>query len=263
MGKERIEKAIQQVIDNGDKAFIPYIMAGDGGLEKLEDQLLFLQNSGATVVELGVPFSDPVADGPTIQAAGLRALKAGVTLDKLLRKLKEIKDSIEVPVVLMTYINPLLQYGVEKLAIDAKAAGVSGFIIPDVPMEEEGIIAPYLSSEELALIRLVTITSPIERIKEIVSHSDGFVYAVTVAGITGARATLQSTLDSYLQKVKEVSPVPVLAGFGISTPEQVKQTSQHCDGVIVGSKVIEFIRGGKDQELVELIGASRLGIAVE
>ncbi|MET3695949.1 tryptophan synthase alpha chain [Bacillus oleivorans] len=257
MGKERIEAALQNVLNQGDKAFVPYIMAGDDGLETLESKLNFLQNHGATLIELGVPFSDPVADGPTIQAAGIRSLSAGTTLEKILDRLKTIRNDIHVPIVLMTYINPLLQFGIERLAKEASEAGVDGFIIPDVPFEEEGIIAPLLKDAGIALIQLVTITSPIQRIEKIVNHSEGFVYAVTVAGITGARKSLQSSLHQYLQTVKKLSPIPVLAGFGISTPEQVRDTTQYCDGVVAGSKVIELFQEGKHEELISLMKASQ------
>lgn len=262
MGKQRIEQALNQVLGKGEKVFIPYIMAGDGGLEQLEKQLLFFQENGATLVELGVPFSDPVADGPTIQAAGLRALTTGITLKKLLTFLKTNRPKIQIPIVLMTYINPLLQYGINRLVEDAGAAGVDGFIIPDVPIEEEGVIAPQLNSANLAWIQLVTVTTPLKRIEKIAKKSDGFVYAVTVAGITGARSTLQATLHSYLQSIKTVSPVPVLAGFGISTPEQVRSTTRYCDGVIVGSKIIELWHANKKKDLIELIKASKDTISI-
>ncbi|WP_243355731.1 tryptophan synthase subunit alpha [Bacillus litorisediminis] len=257
MGKERIEAALQNVLSQGDKAFVPYIMAGDGGLNMLEKKLLFLQDNGATLIELGVPFSDPVADGPTIQAAGIRARSGGATLEKILNQLKSIRNHIHVPIVLMTYINPLLQFGIERLVKEASEAGVDGFIIPDVPIEEEDIIAPQLRRAGIALIQLVSVTSPIERIKRIVNQSDGFVYAVTVAGITGARKSLQSRLHQYLESVKKVSSLPVLAGFGISTPEHVRDTTQYCDGVVVGSKVIDLLQEGNQDELISLMKASQ------
>ena len=257
MGKERIEAALQEVLNQGDKAFVPYIMAGDGGLETLESKLIFLQENGATLIELGVPFSDPVADGPTIQAAGLRALSAETTLEKILEQLKAIRNRINVPIVLMTYINPLLQFGIERVVQEALEAGVDGFIIPDVPIEEDGIIAPQLKKAGIALIQLVTVTSPMERIGRIVNQSDGFVYAVTVTGITGARKSLRSSLHQYLESVRTVSPIPVLAGFGISTPEHVRDTTRYCDGVVVGSKVIELLQEEKHEELISLLKASQ------
>lgn len=255
MGKTTIQTAIEQTVENGGKAFVPYIMAGDGGIDALKDQLVFLQESGATVVELGIPFSDPVADGPTIQDAGLRALRAGTTLRSVLEKLKEIRSDITVPIVLMTYINPIFKYGLEAFFADSEAAGVDGLIIPDVPAEQFELIQPYIEKTDIALIQLVTLTSPAERIERLASISQGFLYAVTVTGITGARAEVNEKLESFLQTLKQHSKVPVLAGFGISTPEQVKEIAQYGDGVIVGSRIVDLLHQGKRDEIAGLIAA--------
>ncbi|RLQ95373.1 tryptophan synthase subunit alpha [Falsibacillus albus] len=255
MSKVKLENAIHSKIEKGGKVFIPYIMAGDGGLRALEEQILFLQEAGVTAIELGIPFSDPVADGPTIQEAGKRALNEGTTLTGVLNELKSIKSSIEVPIILMTYVNPIFIYGIARFAADCKEAGVSGVIIPDVPVEEMEILSGSLKQAEIAIIQLATLTSPIERIKKISSLSEGFLYAVTVKGITGARAAFNVDVEEYLEEIKAISKVPVLAGFGISTSAHVESMASHCDGVIVGSKIIELLNNGEKDEIKELVAA--------
>ncbi|WP_174733078.1 tryptophan synthase subunit alpha [Mesobacillus harenae] len=249
----RIEKAFHQT---ERKSFVPYIMAGDGGLDTLKDRLLFLEKSGATAVELGIPFSDPVADGPTIQQAGIRALKAGTTLRKTLKAISECRNEVSIPLIVMTYINPVLSFGIDAFAEAAAAAGIDGCIIPDLPIEEEHLISGALEGKAIELIRLVTITSPPERIKAIVSRGNGYIYAVTVAGITGTRSGFNPDLGAFLQKVKELSPIPVLAGFGISTPDHVRDVSKYCDGVIVGSRIIDLFEQNELDEIKKLISAS-------
>ncbi|QDP41776.1 tryptophan synthase subunit alpha [Radiobacillus deserti] len=257
MGKQKLDKAFQETLEKGDKAFVPYIMAGDGGLDQLEEQLTFLQESGATVVELGIPFSDPVADGPTIQAAGLEALDNGVSLRKVLAELERFKESRKIPIVLMTYINPIYAFGVEKFANACAKAGVDGLIIPDLPLEEEGLIVRKLKDAEIALIRLAALTSTPERIEEIAKRTEGFLYAVTVTGTTGARNEFKQNLAEHLAALTERCNAPVLAGFGVSTPEQVKELSSHCNGVVVGSKIVDALHNGDRASIVELIEASK------
>ncbi|WLR57654.1 tryptophan synthase subunit alpha [Mesobacillus subterraneus] len=235
------------------KAFVPYIMAGDGGLETLKDKLLFLQESGADAVEIGIPFSDPVADGPTIQEAGIRAHSSGTTLRKVLENVETFKTEISIPLILMTYLNPLVAYGFEKFSEDAANAGISGCIIPDLPLEEEDLILPELEQKGISLIRLVTLTTPIGRIKEIGSRARGFIYAVTVTGITGARNNFSEDLAAFLSSVKGSSKVPVLAGFGVSNAEQVREVCKHCDGVIVGSKIIDLFEQGDLNGIKQLV----------
>ncbi|EIJ78431.1 tryptophan synthase subunit alpha [Bacillus methanolicus PB1] len=252
----RIEKTFASLKERNEKAFVPYIMAGDGGLDSLQEKIVFLEKAGATAVEIGIPFSDPVADGPTIQRAGIRALKEGTTFRGVLSALAEIRPFVSIPLIVMTYVNPVLAYGMGKFIVDAKKAGVDGCIIPDLPIEEEELIARMLEDSGIELIRLVTLTSPLERIKEIAGRARGFLYAVTVTGITGARSGFQNELGDYLKRVKSVSNKPVLAGFGISTPEHVKEMSQYCDGVIVGSKIIELFEQGDLKGIENLIKAA-------
>lgn len=258
MPKAKIDQAFKTVLNRGDKAFVPYIMAGDGGLDQLDDQLAFLEEAGATVVELGIPFSDPVADGPTIQAAGLRALAEGVSLRKVLDKLAESKAKRDIPIVLMTYVNPIYTFGVVDFAKACETAGVDGVIIPDLPLEEEGLVTESLRECEIALIRLAALTSPQSRLEEIAKRTEGFLYAVTVTGTTGARVDFAEDVSTYLAKLTEMSNVPVLAGFGVSTAEHVKALTQHCDGVVVGSKIVDAFHTGDKDQIKELIQAAKL-----
>ncbi|WP_020062701.1 tryptophan synthase subunit alpha [Bacillus sp. 123MFChir2] len=248
MGVERIS----EVFENGKKAFIPYVMGGDGDLQ---EQIRFLDEAGASIVEIGIPFSDPVADGPTIQRAGKRALENGATLEGIFQALAEVRREEQIPFVLMTYLNPILAFGKERFIGRCIEAGVDGIIVPDLPYEEQDIIVPLLSDANIALIPLVTVTSPIERIQKITSKSQGFVYAVTVAGVTGVRRDFTQELHTYLEKVKAHVQLPVVAGFGISTKEQIEDMTRACDGVVVGSKVIELLEKEKRDEIRELIAA--------
>jgi len=257
MGKSKIASAFKAVLDKGDKAFVPYIMAGDGGVEQLQEQILFLEKSGATVVELGIPFSDPVADGPAIQEAGIRSLASGTTLDGVLESLLKWKEERTIPIVLMTYFNLIYSYGVERFAQRCQEVGVDGLIIPDLPYEEDEMVAPIFSEYELALIHLVAPTSPQSRIEQIAKQTEGFLYAVTVKGTTGVRNEYEDGLASYLQQLKTYSSVPVLAGFGVSSPETVRELGDYCDGVIVGSRIVDLLFRGERGEIKNLIAASK------
>lgn len=245
----RIESTLQDLKANKRKAFIPYIMAGDGGLECLVNRLITLEKNGATLIEVGVPFSDPVADGPTIQRAGIRALKNGTTLRGIITEIEKSKGLVSIPIVLMTYLNPIYSYGIDKFVKDIERAGIDGCIIPDMPLEEEALLTPLLEQAGIELIRLVTLTTPIDRIKTISSKGRGFLYTVTVKGITGARNDFGEELEQFLTAVKEVSNLPVMAGFGISSEEQIRGITKYCDGVIVGSKIVELFQENNLDEL--------------
>ncbi|WP_335872834.1 tryptophan synthase subunit alpha [Bacillus sp. 2205SS5-2] len=234
-----LTKHLQLILKRNEKLFIPYIMAGDGGLDSLQEKIAYLERVGASAIEIGVPFSDPVADGPTIQNAGIRALQNGTTLTGVIEKLKEIQDGISVPIILMSYLNPIVVYGIEQFSKDIIEAGVSGLIVPDMPQEESGLLESIVRSEEICLIQLVSLTSPNERLEKLATQSQGFLYAVTVTGITGERRTFTPRVFDFLDRLKSISPVPVLAGFGISSREQMDEMNERCDGVIVGSKIVQ------------------------
>ncbi|GEN57567.1 tryptophan synthase alpha chain [Halolactibacillus alkaliphilus] len=256
MSKQQLDAQFKNVLDRGDKLFVPYIMAGDGGLEKLNDQIKFLETAGASAIELGLPFSDPVADGETIQQAGIRSLKAGTTVKGVFETLKKSKGH-KIPIILMTYMNPVFHYGVENFADACVEAGVSGLIVPDLPMEEESMVSEIFKAHDLALIRLVALTSPKSRREALKKRTEGFLYAVTVTGTTGERHTFTERVDHYLEDLKQGAHVPVLAGFGISTPDQVKALSKHADGVIVGSRIVKALHDGDYQVIESLIHASK------
>lgn len=257
MAKTKLLNAIQSVNAEGDKVFVAYIMAGDGGLETLKSKILFLQTAGVTAIELGIPFSDPVADGPTIQKAGERALASGITLRSILQELETFYKEVKVPLVLMTYYNPLLSYGLEQFAQACEKLGIAGLIVPDLPMEESELLKSLLVETDVALVPLVSLTSPPERMEKIVAAGEGFIYAVTVNGITGVRDKFDDQLETHLRQLKDISPVPVVAGFGISTPEQVRLVSSLADGVIVGSAIVEAFHRNELDKIHELIVVSK------
>lgn len=253
MGKEKITQTFDRLKRNNDKAFVAYIMAGDGGLDQLKNQILTLEEQGVDLVELGIPFSDPVADGPVIQEAGQRAIQNGVTLRAILETLTKIKEDISIPVILMGYLNPIYHMGVKNFTDSAQKAGISGVILPDVPLEEEPAIKEELDQGNIAMIRLVTLTSSEERLKQLTESAEGFIYAVTVKGTTGERTGYSDETYEYLKKLTEISPVPVCAGFGISSKNLAGKVGNHCDGVIVGSKIVNYLYQGKAEKIAELV----------
>jgi tryptophan synthase alpha chain len=235
----RIEITFKRLKSQSRKAFIPYIMAGDPTIEKTRENVLLLEECGADIIELGVPFTDPLADGPTIQRAAERALKAGVTLKKIIPFVKKLRQHTQIPIVLMTYYNPVFKYGEEHFVRDAKDAGIDGVIIPDLPPEEgEGFIKAS-RIYNLNTIFLVAPTSTDERIKKIIASCSGFVYYVSITGITGSGLTLNRTFKNHINAVRRLSDKPVAVGFGISTPEDAKNIAQIADGVIVGSAIVK------------------------
>lgn len=255
-GIEKIAAYFAGIKSREQNLFIPYIVAGDGGLDQLPGRIQLLEESGVAAIELGIPFSDPVADGPTIQRAGLRAIENGVTLQSVIDLLEENKSERNVPIIFMTYFNPIFSFGIDEFAAACVRAGVDGVIIPDVPMEEEFMIADVLKENGIAFIRLVAMTSTPERKEKLAQISEGFLYAVSVTGTTGARASHNEQVGEYLQSLKKMSNVPVLAGFGVSSPEQALELSSYCDGVIVGSKIVDLFHEGKDDEVRKLIQKS-------
>lgn len=256
MGKQKLDAALKQKLTEGKKLFVPYIMAGDGGLDILPERIQFLEDSGVAAIELGIPFSDPVADGPTIQQAGLRALENGTTLKSVLEILKKDKETRTVPIILMTYMNPIYAYGIQKFFDDCHASGVDGIIVPDVPMEEEHILSEEAERTEIAFIRLAALTSTEERLANLAQRSEGFLYAVSVTGTTGKRSEYVNHIGTYLSSLKSQSNVPVLAGFGVSTSEQARELGSACDGVIVGSTIVQLFHEGKDDAVRKLIQES-------
>lgn len=253
MTKTRIENMFQTLNSQNDKAFIAYIMAGDGGLDKLSFKIKTLEEAGVDLIEIGIPFSDPAADGPVIQRAGIRALEHNVSLRDILQKLTEIKDEINVPYVLMTYYNPVFNYGLVEFAKDANAANVSGVIVPDVPLEEESELKTALKGTDIAIIRLATLTTSDDRLEELLDEAEGFIYAVTVNGVTGKQSGYSQEVFDNLRRIKDKSKVPVCAGFGINSSDAAAALGEHCDGVIVGSAIVEMFNSKEEDNIKNLI----------
>ncbi|KMT20918.1 tryptophan synthase subunit alpha [Clostridium cylindrosporum] len=255
MSKNRIESLFETLKEKNKKAFVAYLMSGENSLEKTKQDVLKLEELGADLIELGVPFSDPAADGEIIQKAGIKALKNGVSIKDVLSLTADIRKSSQIPIVIMTYLNPILSLGVEEFFLKASEAGVDGVIIPDVPIEESSIVKDEADKRGISFIPLVTLTSTVERIEKICNLASGFVYSVNILGVTGKMDKISSGATELLQRVKSISSVPVLAGFGVSTPEKAREMKKNCDGVIVGSQIIKLINENKFQDIKKLIDA--------
>lgn len=236
---------ITDAFKNG-KAFIPFITGGDPDLETTKELILKMQESGADIIEVGIPFSDPIAEGVVIQEADLRALTAGTTTDKLMDALVEIKDQVKIPLIFMTYANVVYKYGAEKFMERCNECGVSGIIIPDCPFEEREELAPYCEKAGIDYIPLIAPTSH-ERIKMIAETAAGYVYVVSSLGVTGVRENITTDLGAMTSLVKEATDIPCAIGFGISKPEQAANACKFADGAIVGSAIVKIIaEHGKD-----------------
>jgi tryptophan synthase alpha chain len=251
----RIENAFTRLKQQGKKGFIPYITAGDPNLPTTEQLLIELAQAGATVIELGVPFSDPMADGPVIQRASERALKNSFGLDDLLVMVARTRKQIDTPIILFSYFNPLLQFGVKRLAQTAKAAGIDGVLVTDMTPEEAGEFEAELRANDLDMIFLVAPTSTDGRLKLVAQHASGFVYAVSRAGVTGARDTVSAEAEKLVTRMRKFTSLPIAVGFGISNVEQVKDVHRYADAVVVGSAIVaEMERLGGAPDVVRKIG---------
>jgi tryptophan synthase alpha chain len=244
---ERIAAAIVAATKSGRPALVPFITAGYPQPDSFVETLRAVAKVG-DVVELGIPFSDPMADGMTIQRSSFVALQNGVSLKWIFDQLDAAQGDIDAPLVMMSYLNPLLAFGYDDLADRALAAGVCGFVVPDLPYEESADIRAVLETRGLGLIQLVTPATPESRLKVLCTASRGFVYAVTITGITGGGAGLPADLARYLDKVAAISTLPVCAGFGIRTPQDVAAVGQHAAGAIVGSALVEVLERGENPE---------------
>jgi tryptophan synthase alpha chain len=243
--RETIAAAIQAAAARGRPALIGYITAGFPTRSEFARNLAVVAGS-CDVVEIGVPFSDPMADGATIQRASFKALADGVNLPWILGELHSMQPRAKAPIVLMSYLNPLLAYGWAALPRDAAAAGVSGFIVPDLPFEESADLSEALEGQGLALVQMVTPVTPAERLAMLCRAAKGFVYAVTMTGTTGKAVDVPDEVLQYMDRVRRCSPVPVCAGFGIRSRAQVARLAPHVDGVVVGSALVEALERGED-----------------
>jgi tryptophan synthase alpha chain len=242
--RERVSAAVRAAASGGEPALVAYLTAGFPQRERFRGQLRALA-AAADVVEVGVPFTDPMADGVTIQRASRAALEQGVTLGWILAELEALGE-LRAPLLLMSYLNPLLAFGLEPLAAAAAAAGVSGFIVPDLPLDESGEMREALEPHALALVQMVTPVTGGERLAALAAGSQGFVYAVTMTGTTGRNVAVPDEVLAYFDRVRAAAALPVCAGFGIRSRAQVERLRGRVDGVVVGSALIEVLERGED-----------------
>ena len=242
----RIEERFRVLKKEGRKAFVAYLTAGDPDLETTAELIPALEAAGVDIVEIGVPFSDPTADGPAIQAASQRALKRGATLGKILAMIAALRRTSGIPIVLFGYYNPILSYGPEKFATDAKASGVDGLLVVDLPPEEAAELRQYTDPAGLAFITLIAPTTDPERARKILRGAAGFVYFISVTGVTGTAAPRTKDVERDVERIKTLTALPIAVGFGISTPEQAAGIAPLADGVVVGSALVRLIgeKGG-------------------
>jgi tryptophan synthase alpha chain len=251
----RIEAAFDDLKRQRKKGFIPFITAGDPDLTTTAEILIELAQAGATLIELGVPFSDPMADGPVIQRASERALKHAFGIGDLLETVAGVRRRIETPIILFSYFNPLLQFGLKRLAAEARAAGVDGVLVTDLSPEEADDFERELSANDLDMIFLIAPTSTDERLRLVAQHARGFIYAVSRAGVTGVRTSVSAEAEKLVARMRAFSELPIAVGFGVSNAEQVKDVQRYADAVVVGSAIVaEMERLESAKDLAKRIG---------
>ena len=233
----RIKEAFQD-----KKAFIGFLTAGDPSLDKTEEFILEMERAGASLIEIGIPFSDPIAEGPVIQEANVRALSApgGCTTDKIFSMVERVRNKVSVPMVFLTYLNPVYKYGYEKFCQRCQEIGIDGLIIPDMPFEEKEELSPVAEKYNVDIISLIAPTSE-DRIQSIAKQARGYIYIVSSMGVTGVRSEITTDIGAIVEQLRSVTDTPLAVGFGISTPEQAKKYGDLADGVIVGSAIVKII----------------------
>jgi tryptophan synthase alpha chain len=230
---------IKNAFDHG-KAFVAFLSAGDPSVEKTIEYVLEMEKAGADLIEIGIPFSDPIADGPVIQAANLRAFAAGISLEKIFDMVTQIRKQTQIPIVFLTYLNPVFHYGYEAFMKRCAQCGVDGMIIPDLPIEEKKEVSEIAKQYDVDIISMIAPTS-MSRIRQIAQDASGFIYVVSSMGITGMRSEIETDLSSIIAAIREVTDVPTAIGFGINTPKQAKEMAAYADGAIVGSAIVKII----------------------
>ena len=255
--KNRIDSRFEQLKIENRGGFVPFIVAGDPNLETTKDLILLLAEKGASVIELGVPFSDPVADGVTIQASAERALKNPISVKSILEVVGEVrKEGCETPIILFSYFNPILQFGLKNFAVEASKVGIDGILITDLVPEEAEEFRAILAAENLALIMLAAPTSSDERLAKICERASGFVYAVSRAGVTGARKDSSNDAEKLVSRLRKFTELPIAVGFGISNAEQIKEVCQYADAAVIGSAIVsEIARSIDSQSEIENVRA--------
>ena len=250
-----INQKFNELRRKGKFALMPFLMAGDPTLEITNKILMKLQESGADLIELGIPYSDPLADGPIIQLSASRAIKSGTSLSKVLDLLKNLKGKLNIPIILFTYFNPLLSFGFKRFCEIASEVGAAGIIIPDLPLEETTQFSQIAKDFNLDLILLIAPTTPKNRMKIISQRTRGFTYLVSVTGVTGERNNLENRVEDLIGQLKEISSNPIAVGFGISSPEHITKVRQWgADGVIIGSAFVKRISDSKQSQIVNEVG---------
>jgi len=242
-----IAKAFARVRHEGRGGFIPYITAGDPDLAATYEIMLALGRAGATVIELGFPFSDPMADGPVIQRACARALKNGATMRDVLAVAREAKSKLSCPVVLFSYLNPVLQYGLERMVSGAGENGISGLLLTDLPADNAARLGVFAREHQVDMITLAAPTCTDERLKTVCSHASGFIYAVSRTGVTGTHRQLSDDARLLVERIRRFSSLPVALGFGVSTAEQAREVLAYADAVVVGSAIVQIIESNPDR----------------
>ena len=237
----RIANTFADLRRENRRGFIPFITAGDPDLQTTKGLIIELARAGATLIELGIPFSDPMADGPVIQRASERALRHEFGIDDVLQVVSDARKETDVPIILFSYFNPLLQFGIARLAREAKGAGVDGVLVTDLVPEEAGEFASILRANDLDMIFLVAPTSTDERLKMVADRASGFIYAVSRAGVTGTRDEMSSEAEKLVERVRRFSDLPVAVGFGISTPDHVRDVCRYADAAVVGSAIVKVV----------------------
>ena len=245
---KRIENKFVELRTRNEKALIVYLTAGDPSLDITKQLIFALEKAGVDILEIGVPFSDPTADGPVIQAAAQRSLKAGTTLEGVLKMVAEVRKVSNIPIVLFGYFNPIFAYGVKKFAQAARNAGVDGVLVVDLPYEEAKELRDYTDAVGIDFISLIAPTTDKERLKKIVSKASGFLYYISITGITGTTAPKISNIKVEVEKIRKITKRPIAVGFGISKPEQAREIGHFADGVVIGSAVVRMIDENKNKK---------------
>jgi tryptophan synthase alpha chain len=250
----RIEQRFNALKAKKEKALICFLTAGDPSLEKTKEIILGMEAAGVGCIEIGVPFSDPTADGPIIQAASQRALKNGATLAGILAMIESIRKSSEIPIVLFGYYNPILSYGPERFAAKSAQVGVDGILVVDLPPEEADELRHYTDPKGISFISLIAPTTSNERVRQIAAHATGFLYYISITGVTGTAKPQVEEVKKDVERIRKVTALPLAIGFGISTPQQVAEFAPYADGIVVGSAVVKMIEENSNREdLVSMV----------
>jgi tryptophan synthase alpha chain len=250
----RIEQRFSDLSAKKEKALICYVTAGDPSLDKTKEIILALEAAGVDCVEIGVPFSDPTADGPIIQAASQRALRNGTTLAAILTMIESLRKTSEIPIVLFGYYNPILSYGTERFAKKAKEAGVDGILVVDLPPEEAQELRQYTDPKGIDFISLIAPTTSTQRMKTIARHATGFLYYISITGVTGTARPKVEDVRKDVMRIRKVTELPLAIGFGISTPEQAKEIAPYADAIVIGSAIVKMIEENSQRpDLVSVV----------